>query len=55
MESSRELEAYNSKRLGGENSFRTILKAFSKKRSLRSYVTKPCGKYHGWLANGLGM
>ena len=36
MESSRELGAYNSKRLGREISFRTILKAFSKRRSLRS-------------------
>ena len=36
MEFSRELGAYNSKRLGGEISFRTILKAFSRRRSLRS-------------------
>ena len=36
MESSGELGAYNSERLGGEISFRTILEASSKRRSLRS-------------------
>ena len=36
MEFSRELGAYDSKRLGEEISFKTILKAFNKRRSLRS-------------------
>ena len=46
MESSRELGAYNSKRLGGEISFRTISKAFSKRRSLRSW---------GWGSKAYGI
>jgi len=35
MEFSRKLGVYNSKRLEEKISFRTILKAFSKRRSLR--------------------
>ena len=36
MKSSRESGAYDSKRSEGEISFRTILKAFGKRRNLRS-------------------
>ena len=36
MEFSRELGVYDSKKLKKDISFRTILKAFSKKRSLKS-------------------